>query len=412
MKNKIMFMILGVIIIIGVLSWQFFLKFDHPSTKIKESSPSKFEDEKAHGHNHNHMHGHHEDHIIEVSSGKIKELGIQTKEAGPGELTIALSTRGKIIIHPDKLAHILPKVSGVARWVGKNIGDDVKKDEILAVLESREIADIKANYLAAQEKEKLALLLFTREERLYQKKISAEQDYLNAKSSYEETKINVQLAKQKLRAFGLTDEEIEELAKEDDPDLRLNEIRSPMDGTVVFRHITKGEFIENTATIFEIADLTNVWIEIGIYPKDLNKVKEGQLVDVSLPSDEKTSPAKIIYLSPIIQDETITAKAIAEMNNPNGKWRPGSFVKVNIATEKINVPIAVPKEAIQEIEGDEYIFVRVPEGFEKRRVQTGKTDNANVEILSGLNQGEEYASSKTFLLKADLSKEDAEHTHD
>ena len=135
------------------------------------------------------------------------------------------------------------------------------------------------------------------------------------------------------------------------------------------------------------------------------------MVDISRPIDGKISQAKIIYLSPIIQDETITAKAVAEMENSSGNWRPGSFVKVNIATENAYAPIVVPKEAIQEIEGKEFVFVRIPEGFEKRQAQIGVGDNENVEILSGLSAGEEYASSKTFLLKADLSKKEAEHEH-
>ena len=249
-----------------------------------------------------------------------------------------------------------------------------------------------------------------REKRLNEKKVSAEQDYLNAKSVYEEARINVQLAKQKLHAFGVNEEEIKGLSSEQDPDLRIYDIRSPMNGFIIARHITKGEFVENTTTIYEIADLSKIWIEIGVYPKDLIRVQKGQFVDVFFP-DGKSTSAKIIYLSPIIQDETITAKAVAEVENPNENWRPGSFVKVNISTEKTSVPILIPKDATQEIEGKEYIFVRVPEGFEKRQVQLGVSNDANVEVLSGLSQGEEYASSKTFLLKADLSKKEAEHEH-
>lgn len=250
-----------------------------------------------------------------------------------------------------------------------------------------------------------------REKRLHEKKVSAEQDYINAKSVYEEAKINIQLAKQKLHAFGIDDDEIKKLSNEHDPDLRLYDIRTPVDGVVIARHINKGEFIENTVTIYEIADLSTILIEIGIYPKDLVKVKEGQMVDISLPADGSIAQAQIIYLSPIIQDETITAKAVAELKNPSGNWRPGSFVQVNIATENIFVPLVVPKEAIQEIEGKEFIFVKVPEGFEKRQAQTGVEDDVNIEILSGVSQGEEYAASKTFLLKADLGKKEAEHEH-
>lgn len=405
---KIKFIYTGVafaILLSGISAWQFWssspLKKEKASPEIAEANP----------HGHTDEHGHQEENIIPLTSDQIKDLGIQTKIAGPGQLSVTISTRGKIILHPDRLAHILPKISGVAKEAHKNIGNHVKEGEILAILESREMADIKASYLAAKEKESLALSLLDREKRLHEKKVSAEQDYLNAKSAYQEAKINVQLAEQKLHAFGIEDEEIKGLSNEHNPNLRIYDIRSPVDGIVIARHITKGEFIENTTTIYEIADLSTIWIEIGIYPKDLVRVKEGQMVDISRPIDGKISQAKIIYLSPIIQDETITAKAVAEMENSSGNWRPGSFVKVNIATENAYAPIVVPKEAIQEIEGKEFVFVRIPEGFEKRQAQIGVGDKENVEILSGLSAGEEYASSKTFLLKADLSKKEAEHEH-
>lgn len=355
-------------------------------------------------------HGHQEEDIINMPSNQIKDLDIETRNAGPGELSVTIETRGKIVLHPNRVVHVLPKIPGVTKEVSKNIGDVVKAGDLLAVLESREMADIKANFLAAKEKLTLASSLLEREQRLFEKKVSAEQDFLNAKSVYEEARINVQLAKQRLHAYGIGDEEITSLTSENDPDLRIYDIRSPIDGVITARHITTGEYIENTTTIFQIADLSVIWIDIGVYPKDLTRVKKGQFVDVLFPGG-KTASAKIIYLSPIIQDETITAQAIAELTDPDENWRPGSFVKVNIATEKLKVPLLVSKDAIQEINGKEYIFVKVPEGFEKRQVQLGVSNGSSVEVLSGLKQDEEYAISKTFLLKADLNKKEAEHEH-
>jgi cobalt-zinc-cadmium efflux system membrane fusion protein len=406
MKRQIFYMAAGLILLIlGLAAWKFL------STPRSNKNLSSSEMAETNPHGHRDEHGHSEENVILISPEQIKELGIQTRKAEPGQLLVTISTRGKIILQPDRLAHILPKISGVAKEARKNIGDRVNKGDILAILESREMADIKASYLAAKEKERLTFSLLEREKRLHEKKVSAEQDYLNAKSVYQEARISVQLAEQKLHAFGIEEDEIKGLSSEHNPDLRIYDIRSPVDGVVIARHITKGEFIENTTTIYEIADLSTIWIEIGIYPKDLVRVKEGQMVDISHPVDGKVAQAKMIYLSPIIQDETITAKAIAEMKNPNENWRPGSFVKVNIATEKISAPIVITKEAIQDIDGKPFVFVKVPEGFEKKQVRLGISDNENIEVLSGLNAGDEYASSKTFLLKADLSKKEAEHKH-
>lgn len=354
---------------------------------------------------------HQGENTVKLTEEQIQQMGLKFRTAGPGNLLLTLSTRGKIIIHPDHLAHIIPKSAGVAREVNKNIGDFVRIGDIMAVLESRDMADVKASYLAALSKKRLAASSLEREEKLYQEKVSAGQDYLNAKNVYEESIISVQLARQKLRAFGLENEEIDQLANQNDPDLRLYQIRSPIDGAVIMRHITKGEFVENTTTIYQIADLSRVWVDIGIYPKDLYKVKEGQMVEVVVPVENKGAQAKLIYVSPIVADETITAKAVAELDNPQGIWRPGVFVKVNIATEKISLPLVIPKEAIQNSDGRDFVFVVTPEGFERRFIKLGQTDNENNEVISGLNPGDQYVADKTFLLKAELGKTGAKHEH-
>jgi cobalt-zinc-cadmium efflux system membrane fusion protein len=399
MKMRMYLIILCILLAVSVGVWKFL-----------QSASKSAQTERNDSHDQVDEHGHQEENIIFMTSDQISDLDIQTEIAGPGELSVSISTRGKIILHPNQVVHVLPKMSGVAKEVLKNIGDTVATGDVLAILESREMADIKANYLASVEKLFLASSLLEREQRLYKKKVSAEQDYLNAMSVHQEARINVQLAEQRLHAFGISEEEMQDLTSENEPDLRLYEIRSPINGVITARHITKGEYIENTTTIFQIANLSIIWIDIGVYPKDLLRVRKGQLVNILFP-DGKTAAAKIIYLSPIIQDETITAQAIAELTDPDENWRPGSFVKVDIATEKQSVPILVSKKAIQEIDGKEYIFVKVPEGFEKRQVQLGVSNGSSVEIVSGLNQKEAYAVSNTFLLKADLNKKEAEHEH-
>lgn len=392
-RNSKFFVIAAVLAIAAVL-WQ----------TPWNSSNHDHQDEDDHDHEHH-------DHHVALTDKQIADNGIKTQSAEGGELKITLSTRGKIILHPDCVVHVLPKFSAVAYEARKNIGDTVHRGEIIAVLESREMAEIKADYLAALEKLKLASSSFDREQRLFDKKISSEQEYLNSKSANEEANINLQLAKQKLYAYGMNEKEISGLSEQNGPELRLYEIRSPIDGVVIDRHFTRGEYIDSNTLIYEIADLSRLWVEIGTYPKDLSRVKTGQVVEISLPSDNVKAEAKIIYLSPIIQEETITAKAIAELANHDRLWRPGTYVNVAVTTSKVPAKILIPKEAVQTIDGEDVVFVQTAEGFEKRSIQKGRCDQERVEIVSGLNPAEKYACENTFLLKADLGKEDAEHEH-
>lgn len=344
---------------------------------------------------------------VVLSEEQLKKLSLEIRSAEPGELEMIISTRGKIIPHPDKIVHILPNVSGIAVESKKKIGDQVSEGEVLAVLESQDMAIMKAEFLATKSKEKLAGTILDREKSLYQKQISSEQDYLNALSSFEEAQINARLALQKLYALGLSEQDIQKLYNESNGDLRFYSITSPMNGVVTHRHLTKGEYVDSEAPIFELADFNTLWVEIGVYPQNFDRIKAGQIVQIALPIGDKTAQAKIIYLRPIIDGDSITAQAVAELDNSNGDWFPGSFVKVEITTDKFPAQLIVPKTAVQNIEGKDCIFLCNDQGFEKRVVKLGRSDNDNIEIVSGMNEGDRFAN-QPFILKADLGKNSVE----
>lgn len=407
MKSKYVYMLLLGVTCGIAISWLWLGTFSSKRNVVTSSQEEKVDRGlQDNGHSEE---GQPDENVVKMTPEQAKKYGIKIQTAGSGNLVTTLSTRGKITLHPDKLAHILPKIAGVSHETRKNLGDHVEQGEILAVLESREMAEAKASYIAAIEKEKLSTSLFERETLLNKKKITAEQEFLSAKSANQEAKNALRLAQQQLHTLGLDEKEINDLANNNKADLRLYEIRSPIAGTVINRHMTKGEYVESTMTLFEVADLNTVWVEIGIYPRDLLKVKEGEVVNITLPEANMSAQAKLIYLSPIIQEETITARAIAELSNPKGIWRPGTYVRVDMASAGKHVPVMIPRDALQSIDSKDYVFIKTPEGFEKRLVEIGQCDNDNVEIISGLKSGEEYAATETFLLKADLGKSTAEH---
>lgn len=361
------------------------------------------------GYCHEHHHEHEEEDQVHLSDEQIQKEGIQIQPVKSGVLSSFLSARGKIVMHPDGVAHLSPKISGVAREAKKNVGDKVSEGEVLAVLECHDMGDVKAGYLTALEKEKLCNQIYESEKRLHDQRISPKQDFYNAKSALEEAKINVRLTKQKLCALGVSETEIKNLEENQNANFCSYEIRSPLNGTLINRHITIGENIKEGETVYEVADLSRVWVEIAIFPAEIASIKVGQIVKII--GDDKETGAKIIYVSPVIEDASLNAKAIAEIKNPNGVWRPGTFVKVSVATDSFAAHLVIPKEALQQIEDESVVFVRNEEGFEKRPVKVGRSDEENVEILSGLKAGEKIATSKTFLLKADLGKNEAEHEH-
>jgi cobalt-zinc-cadmium efflux system membrane fusion protein len=118
----------------------------------------------------------------------------------------------------------------------------------------------------------------------------------------------------------------------------------------------------------------------------------------------KNSTARIVFVGPLLDKDTRSARVVASIENADGRWRPGSLVTAAIAIEERAAPVVAPVSAVQTVEGKKAVFVRTKDGFEKRDVVLGQRDGQSVEIVSGLAADETIAVSNTFSLKAELSK--------
>ena len=121
----------------------------------------------------------------------------------------------------------------------------------------------------------------------------------------------------------------------------------------------------------------------------------------------ESSPATIMFVSPLLDKETRAARVVASFDNAARKWRPGLFVMAEIPTDEAPAAIVVAKTALQTIKGDTVVFVRTENGFEARKISVGRQDARLVEVTEGLTAGERVATSNTFVLKAELGKAEA-----
>lgn len=364
--------------------------------------------EQEHDHHHDHDHEHEEAHEdIAMNDQEMATHQITTIAVEEGTLRPVLELKGKLIFHPDLVAHIVPKISGIAKESRKKLGDHVDKGELMAVLESREMADAKALYLDASSHEALMQSQLESQQALESKKMGSKSALESALNAYEEAAIAKNLAKEKLLSFGLQPDDLDNLST----DYRLYEIRSPLKGTVIQRHLTQGEYVEGTEPIFEVADLSKVWVEIPVPQQEMKSLKRGNVVRVQLPCEPETYKAELVYVSPFVEQASITGKAIAELRNEREIHCPGSYVKVFIDAAAPETALLVPKKSIQEIEGEKVVFVREGDLFTKRIVELGAEDSTHVEVVEGLTKGEQVAADGSFLLKADLGKYSVEHEH-
>jgi len=342
--------------------------------------------------------------VVRISDAELKEFDISLAIAKPGTIDQHIELPGEIVLNSDRIAHVVPRVGGIVREVHATVGDRIKSGQLLAVLESRELANAKAAYLASVEKLKLALANFQREERLWKKKVTSEQEYLDARQTLAETKIERSSTEQQLHALGVSDDLIQKLPKHPDATYTRFEIRAPQNGTIIEKHITLGENVGADTDVFTIADLSSVWVNLNVYQKDLVSIRKDQAVEIEIGHGIPSATGVIAWVGPQVDEATRTAKARIELPNPDGIFRPGLFVTAKVAVGSSAAGIVVPKGALQTFEDKTVVFVRTDEGFEPKPVELGEQNGTTVEIISGLAPGQTYVTKGAFTLKAQLSK--------
>lgn len=197
---------------------------------------------------------------------------------------------------------------------------------------------------------------------------------------------------------------------ESNESLKEYEVRAPTDGRILARNITPGN-VAGTEPIFTIANLADVWAELHVFPRDLSKINEGQMVTIHSQEEDMAMSAPITMILPTTDPLSQTVIAIVTIANPSGKWRPGTIVKADVLIAEKPVSLMVKSSALQNVREDTVIFIKVRNQYEMRKVELGEKDDQWVEVKSGLKPGTSYVVSNSFLIKADIEKSGAEHEH-
>ncbi|WP_437783886.1 efflux RND transporter periplasmic adaptor subunit [Sorangium sp. So ce1097] len=375
----------------------------------------------GHGEDHGHDHGgpaghpggaHEDEHAggkLRLSPAMIENAGIELLTAGPGKVAVTLRLPGEIALNAEGVAHVTPRVPGAAREVKKQLGDAVKKGDVLAVLDSRELAELQRELLAARERLTLAEASFARQEALWKEQISAEKEYLAARQAVAEARIEHRSAAQKLgAAAGAGGGKGGGYA-----------LIAPIDGTIIEKHIAVGEVLKEDTQVFVIADLSTVWVNVTVYAKDLRRVHVGQAAWVTAEGTPAPARGAVTYLGHVLDEGNRSASARVELREPDRAFRPGLFATVDVSVEEVDAPVVVSDEAIQRVDGKDVVFVQEGDAFEARPVKLGRRGAADpagqgarvVEIAEGVTAGERYVGKNSFVLKAELGKPEAGHGH-
>ena len=266
-----------------------------------------------------------------------------------------------------------------------------------------------AEYLIALEEYQTAEAQYQalREQVHYQGKLRL----LEKKQALEMAELDIKTQAEKLHALGLTDRDIEHIASATKKPFTHYELRSEIDGIVIEKHIVVGESIKKDASVFVVADLSEVWVNIAIPSRNMDLVQLGQEIRVRAENRDLEAVGTLFFLGSVLDEKTRTVTGRIVIPNPELKWRPGMYVKVDLIRDTKEVDVAVPVRAVQKFRDWDVVFLKVNNQYEPRPVTLGHSDGRWVEIVDGLRPGDTYVKENSYIIKAELQKSAATHSH-
>ncbi|MCI0528409.1 MAG: efflux RND transporter periplasmic adaptor subunit [Nitrospira sp.] len=325
-----------------------------------------------------------------VSFEEASRLGpMKVQPAALRSLSGTVTATGEVQYNPQKLAHLMARVSGWVQEVTAFQEDAVVKGEILALIDSPEYLTAQTEYLMALRRSKLTLS--PDESRTAQALLTS--------------------ARQKLLLLGAGEGDVELLSNAVTPQ-RYLPVRSPLDGTVVESNVVTGNAIRTGDDLYQIADLSTLWVILDILEQDLARVRNGLSVKISTAAfpDEKFQ-GTLTLLSQTAKEATRTVQARVVVANDHWRLRPGMFVQANIETLGGARVVSVPESAVFLYQGQESVFVQTKDGYQAIAIKTNRRQGEWIEILDGLESGTPTVVEGGFLLKAQLMKESMGEGH-
>jgi cobalt-zinc-cadmium efflux system membrane fusion protein len=310
----------------------------------------------------------------------------------------------EVELNPDRVAHISPLIEGQLLSVHATLGERVEADTKLARVRSVELGQARAELSRTSSMRTLAKQNLERQRKLRQEGISAKRNLLESEQTYAQADAEYNAAVSRLRVFGLKGGR--------GPDMSLE---SPIAGVIVQRHATRGENVSPQDTLFVVADLSKVWVMGRAYEQQVSKIAAGMDATLTLSAyPSRTWTGTVDFVGATLDDQTRTLPVRVELDNPDGVLRPGLFGSLRLSDQTASgSSVVVPGTAIQTLEGQTVVFVPGNEArsFAAHPVTLGRESSGLVEVLEGLEPGDEIVVEGAFILKSELMRGELGHGH-
>ena len=332
---------------------------------------------------------------IRFGPEQIHNLGLTTRVLEKAGQRPLFTAPAMVTVPPGKEIVVTEPNGGVVKQLFASEGEQVSTGQQLIEIISSGLLGLQRDLLIAQSQYQLALRQYNREKSLYAKGVIAEKRLQEADMNYQQARISRNEARQMLTIAGFSNSELDRLMLTE----RLQNSRiiaAPVAGVILHKFVVTGQRVENHDPLFSIADLSVLWIEAAIAQANVEQIRIGDLMEVG-----RTAIAGRITLIDSKVDQkhqSVLVRAVVE--NPDGRIKPGQSIEVTVRRSEQQNLYLVPKSSLVRHQGKTYLFLRSPNGFLPRVVETmGETDGSVI-INGNLNPDDQIADQGTIAIKA------------
>ncbi len=343
---------------------------------------------------------------IHLDAAAVANLNLKYTPVVSGGVSETLRAAGTVHLNEKRVFEVTPRINGIIMGDPLSLGDVVKKGDTLCKLQSGELADYIAVYVAAEEAMTFASAAALQEKKLAEKNLSSTEQVREKELLLTQAISSHAKALQPLKLLEFNEGTIHQfLVNVGASDYTSLDITAPESGEIIEKDLRRGAAVAHDHSLFTIADLSDLWVDFYAALRDVGRLSIGDEVLVESTVTDKKRSAKVFYVSPIADEQSRMVMVRALLDNTDRAWRPGNPVNISLSGgggggESVSVPVG----AVVDFEGGKAVFVRSGDNiFLPVSVEAGATDGERIEILSGLAVGQTVVSENAAQLKGHLA---------
>ncbi len=343
--------------------------------------------------------------LLRLTSEELARTAIEVAPVTRGQLRVGREFTATVQPNENELAHVTTLIRGRVVKVHVDVGQDVKKDALLAMLHSTDLGVAEGAYLKAAAKLHEKELAYERAKDLYEQTVVSLAELQRREAEMKTARAEVREAQSRLELFGVPREEVERLDREHTIQVDVP-LRAPFDGRVIMRNITRGEVVETQQQLFTVADLSNVWVVGNVPEKDVQFIRKDQKVEVIVSAyPHAIVPGTITYVGDVLDPATRTMRLRVTVQNPDLLLKPEMFATVRVYASLSPDVLTVPLAAVQNGPVGKMVFIQQGTNeFEMRTVTLGEEQGEHVTVLNGVSAGEQVVTKGSFVLKSEMER--------